>query len=316
MNLRVADHVVVMSMALLAPVLVTACGQADEAEPVADTLVATRIDVGGAPWGIVVDGDVVWVSDASRATVLELDVMTGRLLREVGTGASDPRDAGLAVDDGRLWVANLGGSVGVLDVASGTLLERVGITPGEPAAVALSGGAAWSPRHGPRGGLSVITGEGRHAEAIELPTSAFALAVTADTVWVSGLDRDVFAVDTASRTVRHEVELPGAPRGVASAEGDIWVTLRDRQEVARIDGETGDVIHRIAVDGQPWPISSGAGAVWVALLEGRLVRIDPDTNQVTASIAIGAQPRAVAVGEGTVWVTSQAGTVSRIDLDP
>lgn len=295
--------------------MAAACGGDGPSPPPVAALDAERIDLGGAPWGIAADGGTVWVSDASRATLVALDAATGAVRREVATGAPDPRDAGIAVVDGRLWVANLGGSVGVLDAATGTPLGRVEVGPGEPAAVAVGERWAWAPRHGPGGGLTRIDANlGGDASPIALPDSGFAAAVAGGTVWVSGLDQGLFAVDAATGEVRLDIDLAGAPRGLAVAAGDVWVTLRDRQQVVRVDGDTGEVVARLDVDGQPWPVAAGAGSVWVATLDGQLVRIDPATTRITATAAVAAQARGVAVAGDAVWVTSQTGVVTRVPV--
>ena len=306
---------VVVAVVALAALVVAGCGGDDSSPPEVAALDAERIDLGGAPWGIAVDGETVWVSDASRATLVALDSVTGDVRREVGTGAPDPRDAGIAVVDGRLWVANLGGSVGVLDAATGTPFGRVEVGPGEPAAVAVDERWAWAPRHGPGGGLTRIDSDLDGASPVALPDSGFALAIADGTVWVSGLDQGLFAVDAATSEVRLDIDLPGAPRGVAVAAGDVWVTLRDRQQVVRVDGDTGEVVARLDVDGQPWPVAAGAGSVWVATLEGQLIRIDPATTLITATAAVAAQARGVAVADDAVWVTSQTGVVTRVAVD-
>lgn len=297
-------------------VVAAACGSADTGQPDVAVLDAERIVIGGAPWGIAVDGTTVWVSDASRATLVALDADSGRVQREVATGAPDPRDAGIVVAGGRLWVANLGGSVGVLDATSGAPIGRVAVGPGEPAAVAVTGRSAWVPLHGPGGGLARI-----HVDLttepvpIELAEPGFAVVAAGETVWVSGLDRGLFALDAETGEVRYEVDLPGAPRGVAVASGDVWVTLRDRREVVRVDGESGDVLARISTQGEPWPVASGSGSVWVAELDGRLLRIDLDSNRITGTAAIPVEARAVSVGGGAVWVTSQTGVLTRVDAE-
>lgn len=291
-----------------------ACGGSGDAAP--DVLDAERIAVGGSPWGVAADGDTIWVSDASRATVVGLDATTGTVSGEIPTGAGDPRDAGLALVDGRLWVANLGGSVGVLDAATGARVARIQVAPGEPAAVAVAGPWAWAPRHGPGGGLTRIDARSMGDPApTAMRDSAFAVAVAGDRVWVSGLEGGLFAVDASTGEVRLDVDLAGSPRGVTIAAGDVWVTLRDRREVVRLDGDTGEILARIDVDGQPWPIAAGAGAVWAADLDGTLVRIDPTTNRVTATASIAPQARGVAVAGDTVWVTSATGVVTRVAAD-
>lgn len=305
---------VVAALVTAVPLAAGACGEGAGDQEVV-RLEAEHISVGGAPWGVAVDGGTVWVSDTSRATLIAFDADTRTLQREVATGAPDPRDAGITAASGQLWVANLGGSVGVVDAASGMTVGRFAVGPGEPAAVAVTGGSAWVPLHGPVGGLARIDVDlDGEAVPIALADSGFAVAAAGDAVWVSGLDRGLFAVDTQTGEVGLEVDLPGAPRGVAVAAGDVWVTLRDRREVVRVDGETGQVLARIGVQGQPWPIAADGTSLWVAELEGRLLRIDPETERVTGVADIPIQARAVAIGRGAVWVTSQTGTISRIEI--
>lgn len=299
--------------------LVAGCGnrgrETGSAENTVAVLDADQIELGGSLWGAAVDDGTVWVSDPTRATVVAV-VGRGERKRDVPTGAPDPRDAGVSVADGRLWVANLGGSVGVIDLSTGAQLGRVAVGPGEPATVVVDGRWAWAPRHGPGGGLTRIdvADLSQPGVTVDVPAGCFAAALDNDTLWVTGLESGLFAVDRDRAKVRLEVDLPGAPRGVAVAGGDVWVSLRDRGEVARVDGSTGEVIDRIKVGGQPWPVAAGAGAVWVATLAGRLVRIDPATARITASAAVGAQPRAIAVGADAVWVTSQTGSLSRVEF--
>ena len=302
--------------AVVAASLVAAgCGSGgDEAVEVEDlpvTAVATGAD---AAWGVAVDGDTVWVSDPSAASLVVLDER-GAIDEVVSTGASDPRDTGLALSPGRLWVANLGGTVGVLDRESREVVGRVEVAPGEPSAVTVAGASAWVPLHGPGGGLARVDTVTLEVTArVELPESAFAAAVQGTSLWVAGLDRRVFEIDAGTGTVVRTLDVGAAPRGIAVTSDAVWVTLRDDREVVRIDPATGEVVARIPVDGQPWPVAVGAGSVWVAELEGRLLRVDPARDAVTGQAAIGQQPRSVAVSDAAVWVAGQAGTVDRVAL--
>lgn len=132
----------------------------------------------------------------------------------VAAGSDATRTMGASV------VANLGGTVGAVDAATGTPLGRVAVAPVEPAAVAVAGEWAWAPRHGPGGGLTRVDANvDGDATTIPLPDSGFALAVADGTVWVSGLEEGLFAVDTTTGEVRLDIDLPGAPRGVAVANG-------------------------------------------------------------------------------------------------
>lgn len=268
----------------------------------------------GAPWGVAVGADTVWVSDVSRGRLLRIDPATTGVAGEVATGAPDPRDAGLAVAGGQVWVANLGGTVAVVDAATARPVARVGTGGGEPAAVVLDERWAWVPTHGAGGGLVRLERARPDAGAVPvaLAESGFAVAVAGATVWVAGLEGRVFAVDAATAMVTRTVEVGGAPRGVAVAAGDVWVSLRDARALVRLDGTTGAEVARIPTGGQPWPVAAGDGFVWVATLEGRLLRVDPARNAITARAKVAPQARGVAVGTGTVWVASQSGVLTRV----
>ena len=296
------------------------CGGGDGVVPSAepgsavDALEVERLPIALALWGVAIDGDAIWVSDPTSATVIELDA-GGIPVRTLPTGATDPRDAGLTVDDaGRLWVANLGGSVGVLDTVSSAVEVRVPIGPGEPASVAIAGGGAWVSRHGPGGGLTRLRlDDPAEGEDVAMPFDGFAVASDGAAAWVTGLDAGIVRVASTGE-VDLEVDLPGAPRGVVLSGREVWVTLVDRGEVVRVDAASGEVTARVDVGGSPWPIAAGDGAVWVATLEGRLVRIDPTTASITAAGDVPSQARGLAVGAGAVWVTSQTGVLSRVAL--
>ena len=283
-------------------------------EPAVVELAAETFPVGGAPWGVAVEGETVWVSDAAGGTLLQIDATSGEERDEIVTGAPDPRDAGLAVRDGQLWVANLGGTVGVVDAATGQPVARVRTGEGEPSAVALDERWAWVPTHGPGGGLVRLDrgDPSREPLMIALPESGFAAATAGETVWVAGLDRRVFAVDRATGAVERDIEVGGSPRGIAVADGDVWVTLRDERAVVRIDAATGEELARIDTDGQPWPIAVGRNTVWVATLEGRLLGIDVSTNAVTARATVGPGALGIAATDRVVWVTSQSGSLTRV----
>lgn len=277
-------------------------------------LAAETLRVGGAPWGVAVAGDRVLVGDATRGVVLQIDAASRQVLGEIATGAPDPRDAGFALAHGQLWIANLGGSVGVVDLATGQPTARMAIGEGEPAAVVLDDRWAWVPTHGPGGGLVRLDRGDPHRSPLilSLPESAFAAALGDGTVWVAGLERRVFAVDAATGSVVRTIDAGAAPRGIAVAAGDVWVSLRDERAVVRIDPATGDETARIDTGGQPWPIAADRERVWVATLDGGVMRVDTSTNAVTARATVGVDPRGIAVTEDAVWVASQSGSVTRV----
>lgn len=296
-----------------AALAIGACsGGSPGAEPA--QLEATMYSVGAAAWGVA-SGDELWVSNPTAGVVVAVDD-SGAVVREVATGAPDPREAGMAIAGDQLWVANLGGAVGVIDTDSGEPVGRIEVGPGEPAAVAVGDGYAWVPLHGPGGGLAKIDATRLEVVArVELPESAFDVVLAAGSVWVAGLDRRVFEIDAATAEVRRTIDVGAAPRGIARIDDAVWVTLRDDQEVVRIDTRDGTITDRVAVDGHPWPIDAADGAVWVADLDGNVTRIDADTNKVTGHATADPQPRALAITRDFVWITSQTGRLTRVTLE-
>lgn len=269
-------------------------------------LAAETFPLQGAPWGVAVDGETVWVSDAARGALLQVDAASGDVVGELATGAPDPRDTGLALGDGRMWVANLGGTVGVIDIATGQSVARASIGDGEPAAVILDDRWAWVPTHGPGGGLVRLDRNDPQLDplTLPLPESGFAAAVTDGAVWVAGLERRVFAVDPDTSTVHRSVDVGGAPRGVAVTEGDVWVTLRDERAVARIDAISGDEVARIDIDGRPWPMQPARTRCGSPRSR---VACSVSTRRATPSgLRRRSRPKAAASPSATVWSGSPA----------
>ena len=241
-----------------------ACGGGSPTtEPV--QLESTMHAVGAASWGVA-SGDELWVSNPAAGVVVAVND-SGAVVREVATGAPDPRDAGMAIVENQLWIANLGGTVGVLDTDTGEPVGRIEVGPGEPAAVAVGDGYAWVPLHGPGGGLAKIDAARLEIIArVDLPESAFDVALAAGSVWVAGLDRRVFEIDAATAEIRRTIDVGAAPRGIARTEDAVWVSLRDDRAVVRIDTRDGTITDRVTLDGQPWPIA--AADVWLTRWRG------------------------------------------------
>jgi len=310
---------------LAAFVTLTACGSDGSASQttasstsVPQRLATPATTVGAAAWGVAVDAtrEVVWVSDPARGVLVTVD-RDGQPIGEHTAGDTDQRAAGLQVADGRVWIANLGGTITALDSTTGARVAGVEVGPGEPAALLVRDGVVWVPLHGPEGGLArldVSTLE--PLPPVRLPESAFAVTDGGRTrVWVAGLDRRAFAIDAGSGEVERTVEVGAAPRGIAAGLGSVWVTARDDEALIRLDADSGEVEARIEVDGQPWPVAFGGGFVWVGTLDGRVLQIDPMSDEIIATVDTAPRPMSIAVGLGAVWVASQTGSLTRIEID-
>ncbi len=94
------------------------------------------------------------------------------------------------------------------------------------------------------------------------------------------------------------------PRGIAIANGDLWVISALRARVTRIDAAT------LRRHGRQPRVGRGAvsvtahgSAVWVAISrQGRVVELDAETGRVVRRLAVPVAPILVAAGAGGLWV--------------
>ena len=220
--------------------------------------------------------------------------------------AGDPipvgkRPFGVAVEGGRLWVAN--NSSGTL---SRMALDGTGRKDGrvgkQPFGLTTTDDAVWVVRTASDSVLRVDARTGRSTTA-RVGDSPYFAAADGDSVYVSSDDGTVTVVDAGSGKPRGEpIQAGGALRGIAAEGGTVWVADRANDVVKRI--RDGKVDKTIRVGDNPVEVAIGGGAVWVANKDsGSVSRVDPDTGDV-ATTSVGDQPFGVAYGEDHVWVTS------------
>jgi hypothetical protein len=221
---------------------------------------------------------------------------------------------GLAVGEGRVWVASGGGAGSVLriDPQRNEVVATIPVE-GDVADLAVGGGAVWA-----AGGVCVEP----------LPEDPD----------VCRLGPRVSRIDARTNRVvaTIPIEPPAGPRpaapsvsAVAAGEGAIWVSLSRNPwtgEVVRIDPRTNSVVARIPTGGYVGELRVGGDAVWVlshreytdetAVQGASLVRIDPRTDRVAATpirdeltLLGGTEyPPVMAAGEDAAWVTSPSAT--------
>jgi YVTN family beta-propeller protein len=258
-----------------------------------------RVEVGGAPNGVVVVGTSVWYADSDAGTVGRRDV---EALESIGDPIPVGRNpTGLAAAGESIFVAHDDGTVSRIDAATGQVGDAIRIAPRSGAGVlsmAAVGSSVWISSSGADTVSRVVTGS---------------TGGPLRDVLVSGRSSDA-GLPRGAR-VAAAIPIPAGFNAVAVGEGAVWVLNNDSSTLFRIDPGTNAIVARIRFVDTAEDAAAGAGALWITHPAVDAVsRVDPSTNAVTATIPVGSTPAGIAVSDDAIWVANSGGpSVSRID---
>ena len=118
-----------------------------------------------------------------------------------------------------------------------------------------------------------------------------------------------------------KVDIPGFPDwvGIDTSQSAVWISNRDRNNVARISAATNQKTVEVPVDRGPCSgLAVGHGSVWVPCCADRkVVRVDTSVNVAIArvDVPIASSEGGIAADDHAVWMPSDAG-VSLVKIDP
>jgi YVTN family beta-propeller protein len=315
--------VAVLLAAALAASLLTGDDSAPPVEPGAvaridpeNGRISERHELNGIPSGIAAGPGTVWISSYQDGKLWRMRPGGGVVTPVNSVG--HPRD--LAYHRGRIYIAADGaepftGSVLAHDAVTGNREGGFELLACSITAGLLEG--VWSSgcpnierlERGPRG-LRV-------ADRLSLPFPETVtagnvrqcqcdMATGAGAVWVLGdaADPRMWKIDAKRATIAGELTIPFAiGRGVAAADGSVWVAGPLDDVVARVDARSLKVMDRIDVGRVPVAIAAGGGEVWVGnWLDRSITRIDATTRTVTDTIELDGRPVELALASSGLWV--------------
>jgi class 3 adenylate cyclase len=157
---------------------------------------------------------------------------------------------------------------------------------------------------------------------IAMPGGPRLVATTTEAVWVAlgdhvpgGLSTKIQRVDPVTNRVVTTIHLDSWASAIAGDGKDLWVALKELNQLVRIDGRTNQVGPPIAI-GEPYDLASRAGSIWLtasyataptqAGLESRVVQISSTTGKIVQSIDLKRRVRDLVVDQQGIWVSGDA----------
>ncbi len=247
----------------------------------------------------------------------------------VGPGGDQ---AGLAFEDGSLWVGHLSKpEVTRVDARTNRIVGRIRVgegpkTPpdpdshgGGPRGLASGFGSVWAVSDDLGAVFRIDPVEGRVVARIEVGFHPNSLVAGFGAVWVRNTgDGSISRIDPSTNRVVATIRIPGevgrAPAPAVGA-GSVWAADDTAGVVYRIDPATNEISARIPGVPAPGAVAASDHSVWV-LSTGNpsITRIDPTTNAMVDAIHTQGIPSALAVEDGVLWVLStSAQTLSALD---
>ena len=121
--------------------------------------------------------------------------------------------------------------------------------------------------------------------------------------------RRLLTIDPQTLEILRSVDLPGNPHDLAlGLEGEIWVTLVGRGELARVEGATVEIV---ATGGNPHDLIVALdGQIWFSNWNSEVLNIfDPETGVTVVAPAGVEEPHHFALDRsGAVWVSDNGGS--------
>ena len=269
------------------------------------------IPIGGAPGGLTLDDEAIWVANEADGTVLRIDPKTMKVVQTVGVSPVFDIAAGA----GALWAISGYGTEIVRippsspDLATATSIEPLS-APSDPAEVSpvisFGAGSVWTLNG--FSGIARMSPQGRIVSRIELRgVVPDQIAFSAGSLWISdGTNRQLLRLDARTNKVAERITFGQAPSAFAIGYDSVWVADYLANVVWKVNPLLGRVERSVPVGDRPIAVAVGDGAVWVAgSYDSTITEIDPMTNSVVRTIRVGYEPTRIVVGFGKLWVTAR-----------
>ena len=178
-----------------------------------------HIPVGNAADAVAVGYGAVWVASAVDATVVRIDLRSGKPGPPIQVQA---RPSAIAAGAGGIWVASdATARVVKLDPRAGTPLASIPVGNG-PSGVAVGAGAVWVANRND-GTVTRIDPDTEVTETMPVGREPRAVAADRAGVWVANAgDGTVVRIDPRSRRAAQTVDVASSPAALAVVGRAVW----------------------------------------------------------------------------------------------
>ena len=179
-------------------------------------------------------------------------------------------------------------------------------------------GSIWMPSCGDNAVLRVepATGKTIATIAAQPANSEGGITVGADAVWIVTKPSTLSRIDPKTNTITVSYPLPSGSENPSFAEGFIWITSFEHDQLLKVDPANGNIVATITVGPKPRFLTVGAGSVWTLNQgDGTISRVDMKSGKVLATIACGIPGTGgeITFGAGRVWATVFEFPITEVD---
>jgi hypothetical protein len=264
------------------------------------TVLATLSDVPFSATAIASSGDSVWAADGRTGSLVELDPVTGDVVRSVEL----PRAPhGLLVTSDSVWAASLDGDlmrVGRLDL----VMTEVPGTTGQ--ALAEGPGVVWLGGSDEVARIDVATNTVTLRVPVGNRSPELGIAADAAAIWIA-TRTEILRLDANTGTTT--ARLQGDANGLILLDGTLWAARGT--ELLRIDPVEAQVLEFIPGLSDSGPITAGSGALWIgggsgpSIMQGWVLA----SGRLAYVAEVPSSANGLALTSDTIWIATNEGDV-------
>ncbi len=251
---------------------------------------------------------------------LLLAVLTIADLHPVATIATGGTPDWLAISPDSVWVSNDAiRSVQRIDARTNRLTARIAVN-GEPCSgLTYAFGSVWTPVCGAHPSLDRIdprTNAVTTVFPIHPQNSEGGITAGNDSIWLATTGGMLSRIEPATGRVIHRVAIPRGAFNPFYADGIVWLTGGETDELLAVDPHSGSIRARVHVGSKPRFLTAAAGFVWTLNQgDGTITKVDAQRKRVVATIDahIAGRGGEITYGNGSVWATLIKTPLTRID---